>query len=287
MSQSDVLFRALPYFAVAVMAGGLVLRAALAAGRMTAVRRASVQAVTAYLGGRATWVCALALGAAHLAALAWPGALLRTAASPGRLIAVELTGLALGLWLLVIAVRAAVRLVRRRDGALALDLADSALIALVLLATVSALMTAILHRWAATWAAVTVAPWARSLLARQPDATLVMHLPLATRIHLVASFAALALFPFTRLGALPVVLAVRALALAARPVAAASRALAGRIDARALATRLWPEPEVRWVGAARGDRARHDDRRAGDPPTRRHLPGVAGPRSVRIFGSRT
>jgi nitrate reductase gamma subunit len=287
MSDSDVLFRALPYAAALVLLAGSSMRAVLALGRMRDVRRASAEALASMLGGWRARACVAGLGVVHLVALAWPRAIVRFGAAPWRLVVLEVVGLALALATFAIAARATARLCARGHSSVLFDLADSAFLALVLVALASGVLTAVLHRWVSSWAAATIAPWARSLLSGRPDTTLVAHLPLLARIHLVASLAAIALFPLSRLGALPIVLAAAAAARVRAglriPLAAAGRALERLRERLAIGARLWPDREIRWLGPMPGD-----PRRSSDVSTNRQVPGLpGGPRVVPAAGPRT
>jgi hypothetical protein len=77
----------------------------------------------------------------------------------------------------------------------------------------------------------------------------VEHLPLVVRLHLFASFAAIACLPATRLAVLPLVLAQRGLAAAGRGLAAGARPLRAWAR-RGPAAWLWPDHEVRWAAKA-------------------------------------
>jgi hypothetical protein len=83
----------------------------------------------------------------------------------------------------------------------------------------------------------------------RPEPAFVAHLPLLVRLHLFAAFAAVAVFPASRLAAYPVVVAHRALAAAGRGFAAAARPVSAWLR-RGPAARLWPDAEVRWLAKA-------------------------------------
>ncbi len=70
-------------------------------------------------------------------------------------------------------------------------------------------------------------------------------LPFLVRTHLFTTFAALAVFPLTRLAPLPILLVSRAAAACVRPVAAAARTLGVALWSRCAAL-LWNEPQIRW-----------------------------------------
>jgi nitrate reductase gamma subunit len=225
------LFRVWPYLALALAAAGFAVRLLVTSDRLPVVRRVLPRAQRIYLGGwawRAGWAL---LAAVHVVVLAFPRAILALTATPARLVALEAIGFAIGLGVLAACLRTAwLHLGRpgRRGWSLVSDVADSAFVALLLVGVASGLLAAVVHRWASAWGAVTVAPYAASLLHGQPAAALVEHLPLLVRLHLFAAFAALAVFPATRLAAYPLLLAHRAMDGAERAAAADRRPGSGR-----------------------------------------------------------
>ena len=110
----------------------------------------------------------------------------------------------------------------------------------------SGLLAAGVLRWGSAWASVTVAPWAASLVHGRPQPAFVEHLPLLVRLHLFAAFAAIAVFPTTRLATFPLVWVHRALGVTQQALAAAARPAAAWIR-RGAASALWPDTEVRWL----------------------------------------
>jgi nitrate reductase gamma subunit len=258
------LFRVWPYLALTLAAAGLAVRFLVTADRLPMVRRVLPRAQRIYLGGwpaRAAW--ALLIGA-HVAGLLFPRAILALTRTPGRLMALEAIGFAVGLAVLAAVIRGAWLHVGRpgRHGwSLVSDLADSAFIALLFVGVASGLLAAGLHRWGSAWGAAAVTPYAASLLHGQPAAGFVDHLPLLVRLHLFTAFAALAVFPATRLAAYPVLLAHRASAAAGQAVVAAARPVGAWLQ-RGPAALLWPDREIRWVAAkpraAEGARKRAD-----------------------------
>jgi nitrate reductase gamma subunit len=281
MSTSDFLFRVWPYTALALAALGLVARALLVTDAVPAARRSLGEALSAFIGGRLARASVVALLGAHLVGLLAPRAILAFVAAPWRLHLLEAVGLALGVALLAIAIRATVLHLKRRRGSVLLDIADAAFLGVTLVAIGAGLATAILYRWASVWGVATLTPWAASLAGGHPATALVERLPLLVRLHVFAGFGAIAVFPLTRLGALPVLAARRVLVLGDRP--AAALAARGAVIGRRLAARLWPEPEVRWIGAPRGATAQAADGR-GVPQA---IPTYDRDQAIRLSGSKT
>jgi nitrate reductase gamma subunit len=262
------LFRGWPYLAVTLAVAGFIVRLLLTGDRLPALKRAVPRALQLFIGGRA-WIAAwLLLAAGHVAGLLFPRAVLAVGRTPWRLYLLEAAGLAIGLAVLAACVRSASLHLRRpaRAGwSLVLDLADSVFLSFLFIAAASGLLAASIHRWGSEWAAVTMAPYTVSLLHGRPAAAFVEHLPLLVRLHLFASFAAIACLPATRLAVPPLVIAHRALEAFGRALAAGARPL--RTLARRRTAWLWPEHEVRWIARPRAaeDAARKPVGRAAGP----------------------
>ena len=165
----------------------------------------------------------------HLAGLLFPRAILSWNSSPGRLYLLEGTAFLVGLGALVAWAGAAWRHLRRTDAPFLVEIADSIFLSMVFVAIASGLGTAAFHRWGTSWGIATLRPYALSVLAGAPQSALVDGLPFLARLHLFATFVALAVFPLTRLAPLPILFAGRAAAACARPFVAVSRAGGGVI----------------------------------------------------------
>jgi nitrate reductase gamma subunit len=250
------LFRVWPYLALTLAVAGFVVRLLVTSDRVPTVRRVLPRARRVFLGGRLWLAGWIALAAAHLAGLLFPNVVLAWTRTPWHLYALEAAGFAVGLAVLVACVRSAWAHLREpaRDGwSLVSDFADSVFLSFLFIAVGSGLLAASVHRWGSAWGAVTLAPYASSLLHGRPEPAFVAHLPLLVRLHLFAAFAAMAVLPATRLAAYPIVLAHRALGAAGRALTAGTRPIGARIH-RGLAARLWPEAEYRWLAKPTADR---------------------------------
>jgi len=252
------LFRVWPYLALVVAAAGLAVRVLVTSDRVPAVKRVLPRARAIFLGGwvwRAFWAL---LVAGHLAILVAPRAVVAATRTQGRLIALEVVGFAIGLAVVAACLRAAWLHLRRpmRGGwSLVSDVADSVFVSLLLVGAASGLLAAGIHRWGSAWGAATLAPYAASLVHGQPAPAFVAHLPLLVRLHLFTAFAALAVFPASRLAAFPIMAAHRAMAAAENALAAAARPIGAWLR-RGPAALLWPDREVRWVAKAGADAPR-------------------------------
>jgi len=145
------LFEDLPRVALAVLVGGLVLRWLLLARRPLAGNTAAPAPDWRRFGRVGGLALALVV-LAHLVALVAPQALAVITRSRLRLYLLEGGGYLVGLVAALAWGRAMVRHLRTEGPTLA-GVADSALLALVAVALVSGLVTAVLYRWASLWGA--------------------------------------------------------------------------------------------------------------------------------------
>jgi len=249
---ASFLFRVWPYLALTLAAAGFAVRLLLTGERLPATNRVLPQARRVFLGGRPWLVGWAALVTAHAAGLLFPRAILAWTRTPWHLHALEAAGFVAGLAALAACARSSWTHLRQpaRDGwSLAADFADSVFLSFLVIGVASGLLAAAVHRWGSAWGAVTLAPYVSSVVHGRPEPALVAHLPLLVRLHLFAAFAAVAVFPASRLGAYPIVLAQRVLSAARRGVTAVLRPVAARFG-RGAAARLWPDTEVRWLARA-------------------------------------
>jgi nitrate reductase gamma subunit len=78
--------------------------------------------------------------------------------------------------------------------------ADTLFFLLLLVSIATGLTVAVRHQGASSWYADTLLPYVRSLVRLRPDLELVVEMPFSVRLHVVAGFLAIAIFPFTRKG---------------------------------------------------------------------------------------
>jgi len=237
---SHLQFAVWPYVALALLGGGLGARVWLAG------RQGASLPPDAGLGGR--WRLSLILiAAAHLMALLFPRLITEWNASAGRLYLLEGAGIAIGLvatagWLRLVAQR--LRSCQPGDRSLSRclhEIGDSVFLSVFLLALASGVLTALFHRWGSSWGVATLTPYGRSLLAGEPQDGYPAALPFLARLHVTATFGALAAFPWSRPGAL-VALALRR-ALTFRMPGAPAAAMKAWLDRHARL--LWPEEDAR------------------------------------------
>lgn len=135
----------------------------------------------------------------HLVALVVPEAFELWNGTPLRLALLEVTGLALAAWaafgIVVLIVR---RFNTARIRAVTTPM-DLVVLAIVTVQIVTGMWTAIAYRFGSVWGTAVMVPYVRSLIVFQPDASYIEPLPVVIKIHVVAFWVFMAVFPFTRL----------------------------------------------------------------------------------------
>lgn len=184
MSDS-LLFSFLPYAAAVTAVAGTVHR--------LTVREPSTAGGTPWTpAGRAVLAGGVTVALNHLLGLAAPRAMQAFGASPSRLFTLEavslIGGLLLGWGLLSLAVR------RAREGQWLM----AGFLGLALAQVLTGVHIAVALRWASAWYLHLGVPYLRSVMAFQPDATLLAQAPLVFQVHILAGFVLLALAPFAR-----------------------------------------------------------------------------------------
>jgi nitrate reductase gamma subunit len=183
----SLLFSFLPYAAAVAAVAGTVHRVTV---RAPAAVRAPSEPWTP--AGRAVLAGGVTVVLNHLLGLAAPRAMQAFVASPARLFTLEavslIGGMLLGWGLLSLTLR------RAREGQWVL----AGFLGLVLAQVLTGLHIAVALRWGSAWYLHLAVPYLRSLLAFQPDATLMEKAPLVFQVHTLAGFVLLALAPFAR-----------------------------------------------------------------------------------------
>ena len=118
---------------------------------------------------------------------------------PVRLYALEITGVALGLWTLFGLVVLWYRRLTTSKIRVVTTPMDIVVLAVLFVQIVSGLWIAIGLRFGAAWATGVVVPYIWSLVVLQPKPELIAPFSVVLQIHIVAFWVFLAIFPFTRL----------------------------------------------------------------------------------------
>jgi respiratory nitrate reductase gamma subunit len=183
---------------------------------------------------RMAWRAALAVVAfGHLMAFFLPDYVLEWDRQLARMVVVEVAGVVAGGLATAGLLDALLRRLRaQRRGDVSSSPFDIVAGTLGLIATMSGVGIAVLYRWASSWAEVTLAPYVRSLARFDPSITLVTHLPLLVKLHVVCAFVLLMALPFSDLSRLVVAPADRLARRACEPMAGLARAARSAAGAR-------------------------------------------------------
>ena len=199
MTANTLLFGVLPYVVAAIALVVTVVRWRQHPFSVSTLSSQLLESRKLYWGSIPFhWGLSLIL-VGHLAALIVPRGFEIWNGSPLRLLLLEITGLALALWS---AFGIAVLLFRRlsepriRRVTSTMDLIVLAVIAVQI---GSGIWIAVGYRWGSYWGTAVFVPYVRSLLRFRPEPGLVEPLPFALQLHVLAFFAFLAVFPFSRL----------------------------------------------------------------------------------------
>jgi nitrate reductase gamma subunit len=248
--RDSLLYAWLPYTAAALLAVVPAWRCLGSASRRAALPALSREGARLYKGSR-VWRLALALVLlGHLTAFAAPRVLESWNRSPARLLLLEGAGLAAG----TAALLGLLGLARRSRDA-AVPLPEVLLLGLCTITLVSGVAASLFYRWGASWYALSLLPYVRSLARLQPDLSFVLPLPPLVRLHLLSGLAAAAVLPFTQapFALLGPAAELWRRAAARRPWPVAVRALAGAVEiALAAFLVLFVTGALRRVGVSQG-----------------------------------
>jgi len=135
----------------------------------------------------------------------------------------------------------------RSDGSIASQAADAIFLSLLFTMLFSGALIAVLFRWGSSWGALTLTPYALSLLRGRPAVDLIADMPFLVQLHVFAAFATVALLPATRIA--PILAAgfsraVRVMSTLVRSsIEPFRRPLETLVQRLNLASRIWPEED--------------------------------------------
>ncbi|MCP4958686.1 MAG: respiratory nitrate reductase subunit gamma [Actinomycetia bacterium] len=199
MSGNDLLFAVVPYVVLALAIIVTIVRFRQAQFTVSSLSSQLLESKKLYWGSISFhWGLSLVL-VGHLLALLVPSGFELWNGAPLRLYLLEFTGVALGLWaaagLIVLVIRRSTEpRVRRVTTPM-----DTVVMAIIGVQIFTGLWTAIAHRWGSFWGTEVMVPYVRSLLRFSPEPGFIDPLPFMVKVHVLAFFAFLAVFPFTRL----------------------------------------------------------------------------------------
>jgi NNP family nitrate/nitrite transporter-like MFS transporter len=192
------LFGVFPYAALAIAGVGVAARQRMPATLGT--RSSEFLEKRVLFWGSVPWHYAiLSILAAHLLAAVAPRAWAGLVGDPSRLVALEIAGVALGLWATFAVALLLVRRVASARLRAVTSWVDWVLLALLLAQVASGTWIGLTLRWGSIWFLHTAAPWLGSLWGLSPRTDLPALLPAVVKVHAVGAFVLLALLPFSRL----------------------------------------------------------------------------------------
>ena len=239
---NNSLFVLWPYVAVALLMVGTLLRYLLVS-RQPSVLAAEIADAKEVFRGRLFWISMFALLAGHIAGALFPRAVLSWNSSTAGLYLLE--GLALAAGLVAIASSAVLiwRHLGRPSRSRATEFFDSVFLAIVFTILVSGVLIAVFYRWGSSWGAMTLAPYVVSLVRRQPAVQLATQMPALVQLHVLATFAAIAVVPLTRLSTFLIAAAHGCMVLIGRPVRAVGNAAIEWSRRHDPGSWFWPEED--------------------------------------------
>jgi nitrate reductase gamma subunit len=194
-----VLFAAFPYVATALAVVVGILRYRLARFTHSSLSSQFLESRLLFWGSVPWHYAILIVLLAHVAPLVFPAGWAALIASPVRLWALEVTGLALALTALAGLAVLVLRRVSDDRARVVASPADWALLGVLLAQVALGFWIALAYRWGSDWYLHTAVPWLVSLATLRPAVHHVTALPWLVKLHMLGGFVLVALFPFTRL----------------------------------------------------------------------------------------
>jgi nitrate reductase gamma subunit len=136
---------------------------------------------------------------AHVIAAFFPGFWQNLLGEAGRLYLLEITGIVLGIMVIIGLVLLILRRVANSRLFAVTSTLDWVLLLDLLFQVVLGVYIAITYRWGGLWYLHTAVPWLASLVKLNPDISTIVPLPLIVKLHYFNAFVVIGLFPFTRL----------------------------------------------------------------------------------------
>ena len=199
MSTNDLLFGALPYVVVILAIVVTVVRWRLHPFTVSSLSSQLLESRRLYWGSVPFhWGLSIIL-LGHLVALIVPRGFELWNGDPARLVLLEITGLALAVWAAFgIGVLIYRRVTSPRIRAVTTPM-DYVVLGIIAIQIATGIWIAVGYRWGSYWGTSVFVPYIRSLLVFQPEPGYVDPLPAPLKAHVLAFYAFLAVFPFTRL----------------------------------------------------------------------------------------
>lgn len=233
-----------PYVAAALLVVGALFRYLLARRRPNLLAEEIAEAKKVF-GGKLFWLSLVLTLAAHAAGLLMPRAILSWNASPARLYLLEGTAFAVGLVALITCAAVVWRHLGHSQASASLltEVCDTVFLAILFVVIASGLLVAGKYRWGSSWGVMTLTPYMVSVFRGSPVVDFIVQMPFLVQLHVLSTFAAIALVPLTRLSVFLVATLDFAVRMLVRPLSAAGRAAEARVRKLNLSARFWPEED--------------------------------------------
>jgi nitrate reductase gamma subunit len=236
------LFGAWPYVALGLLIIGILLRYFLV--RQLSAESMEMTTARKIFRGNVVWRASLILLVLwHVVLLATPAAVLTWNSHPVRLYTLEAVLLiaalvALSSWLVLLRSH-----LQTNNKSLLPDLCDAAFLSVLFVGLASGVLMAVLDRWGSSWGALILSPYLSSLLHGRPSTDLVLQMPWLVRLHVFSAYAAMAVFPLSRLSIFVVAGLRRSMKLTVYCLALPSRPVQSWLRKHNAAAWLWPEED--------------------------------------------
>jgi len=135
----------------------------------------------------------------HFIAFLIPRSILWWNSHPARLYVLEVSAFIAGLFALIGLINIFLRRITISKIRVVTTTSDWVVLCLLLFSVLTGLYTAIFFRWGSSWFAANMAPYLWSVLELNPNLAVVSPMPFIFKLHIVAAYLIVLMFPFTRL----------------------------------------------------------------------------------------
>jgi nitrate reductase gamma subunit len=239
---NNSLFSIWPYIAAALLVAGTLLRYLLVSQQPSVLAAEMADAKEAF-GDRLFWISMSVLVGGHLAGALFPRAVLSWNSRTAGLYLLEGLALAVGLAAVVSCTTLIWRHLGRSSRSPMTEFFDTVFLAIAFTILVSGVLIAVFYRWGSSWGAMTLAPYVTSLVSGQPAVQLATQMPALVQLHVLATFAAIAVIPLTRLSTFLVVAVHGCTVLMGRSLRAISNASTEWSRTHNPGSWFWPEED--------------------------------------------
>jgi len=199
MNVNQLLFVIFPYVSILLAVVGTIYRTVHQPFSVSSLSSQLLERKKLFWGSISFHVGVVLILLAHLGALFFPQGLILWNSTPIRLYLLEISGLALGLWMLGGLVVLFWRRLSSSRIRVVTTRMDIVVLVLLLVSALTGVLTATLYRFGSYWFVGIFTPYLWSILTLQPNPTLVAPLPWIIQLHVLNFFILLAIFPFSRL----------------------------------------------------------------------------------------